>query len=220
MAPKKSGISAADIEELITQRVTKALATQDSNRDSRNRQNSDTNNSGGGERTTRIYTYKDFLNYQPFNFKGTEVTIGLAYCHDAVMGTDVESYTQRFLELILLCSRMVLDEQTRCTGGLPDSFPGSVMASKPNMLQEAIELGRSLMAQKVLTYATRQAENKRRMDNNSRSNLDQQPPYKRQNVARAYAAGPGEKREYVGIRPLCNKGKFHHNGSCAAKCTM
>ncbi|GKD65188.1 reverse transcriptase domain-containing protein, partial [Tanacetum coccineum] len=36
---------------------------------------------------------------------------------------------------------------------------------------------------------------------------------KRQNVARAYFAGPSEK-EYAGTLPLCNKCKFHHNGLC------
>ncbi|GJQ90057.1 reverse transcriptase domain-containing protein [Tanacetum coccineum] len=57
------------------------------------------------------------------------------------------------------------------------------------------------------------------MDNNPRDNHAQQPPYKRQNVARAYTVGPGEKREYAGTLTLCNKCKFHHNGPCAAKCT-
>ncbi|GJY03555.1 reverse transcriptase domain-containing protein, partial [Tanacetum coccineum] len=139
-----------------------------------------------------------------------------------VKGKDVESYTQRFQELILLCSRMVLEESSRVekyTSGLPDSIQGSVMESKPTKLQEAIELARSLIDQKILTYAARQAENKRRLDNNSRNNNAQQLPNKRQNVARAYTAGSGEKREYAGTLPLCNKCKFHHNGSCAAKCT-
>ncbi|GJZ06809.1 reverse transcriptase domain-containing protein [Tanacetum coccineum] len=87
------------------------------------------------------------------------------------------------------------------------------------VVKEAIELARSLMDQKLLTYAARQSENKRRLDNNSRNNNAQQPPNKRQNVARTYTAGSGEKREYDGTLPLCNKFKFHHNGSCAAKCT-
>ncbi|GJZ06362.1 hypothetical protein Tco_0540155 [Tanacetum coccineum] len=80
-------------------------------------------------------------------------------------------------------------------------------------------LARSLMDQKLLTYVARQSKNKRRLDNDSRNNNAQQPPNKRQNVARAYTAGSGEKREYDGTLPLCNKCKFHHNGSCAAKCT-
>ncbi|GJW49584.1 reverse transcriptase domain-containing protein [Tanacetum coccineum] len=90
-----------------------------------------------------------------------------------VKGTDVESYTQRFQELILLCLRMLPEESDRLekyTGGLPDSIQGSVMASKLTKLQEDIKLSRSLMDQKLLTYAARQAENKRRLDNNSRNN--------------------------------------------------
>nr|GEX67641.1 putative reverse transcriptase domain-containing protein [Tanacetum cinerariifolium] len=91
-----------------------------------------------------------------------------------VKGTDVESYTQCFQELILLCLRMVLDESDKVekyTGGIPNSIQGSVMASKPKMLQEAIELTRSLMNQKLLTYVARQAENKRRLDNNSKTTM-------------------------------------------------
>ncbi|GKG39955.1 reverse transcriptase domain-containing protein, partial [Tanacetum coccineum] len=56
------------------------------------------------------------------------------------------------------------------------------------------------------------------MDNNSRDNSSQQPPYKRQNVARAYSAGPSEKKEYAGTLPLCNKCKFQHNGPCTVTC--
>ncbi|GKA12119.1 reverse transcriptase domain-containing protein [Tanacetum coccineum] len=40
-----------------------------------------------------------------------------------------------------------------------------------------------------------------------------------ENVARAYIAGPGEKKEYAGTLPLCNKCKYHHNGPCTAKCS-
>nr|GEW96679.1 putative reverse transcriptase domain-containing protein [Tanacetum cinerariifolium] len=86
------------------------------------------------------------------------------------------------------------------------------------MLQEAIELARSLMDQKVHAYVTGQADNKRRIDNNPKDNHAQQPPYKRQNVVRAYSTGPSEKKEYARTLPLCNKCKFHHNRSCAVKC--
>ncbi|GJS98283.1 putative reverse transcriptase domain-containing protein [Tanacetum coccineum] len=111
------------------------------------------------------------------------------------------------------------DKVKRYIEGLPDSIQGSVMASKPKILQEAIELARSLMEQKVLTYAARQADNKKRMDNNPRNNHVQQLPYKKQNVARAYIVGLGEKKEYARTLPLCNKCMFHHNGSCATNCT-
>nr|GEX86304.1 hypothetical protein [Tanacetum cinerariifolium] len=120
-------------------------------------------------------------------------------------------------------TEMVPDESDKVekyTGGLSDSIQGSLMASKPRSLQEAIELTRSLMDQKLLTCAARQAKNKKKMDNNSRNNHAQQPPYTRQNVARAYAARPGEKRERAGTLPLCNKCKFHRNGLCSAKCMI
>ncbi|GKF57755.1 putative reverse transcriptase domain-containing protein, partial [Tanacetum coccineum] len=38
------------------------------------------------------------------------------------------------------------------------------------------------------------------------------------NLAQAYVDRTGEKKEYDGTLPLCNKCKFHHNGLCTAKC--
>ncbi|GJY76378.1 RNA-directed DNA polymerase, eukaryota [Tanacetum coccineum] len=68
---------------------------------------------------------------------------------------------------------------------------------------------------KISTFTERQAENKRKLDNNNQA--QQQLP-KRQNVAQAYTAGTGERKEYAGTLPLCNKCKFHHNGQCTVKC--
>ncbi|GJS26320.1 putative reverse transcriptase domain-containing protein [Tanacetum coccineum] len=138
-----------------------------------------------------------------------------------VKGTDVVSYTQRFQELALMCGRMFPEEfdvVEKYVGGLPDMIQGSVMASKPKTMQDAIEFTVDLMDQKIRTFAKRQAENKRKLDDNSRNNHTQQQPHKRQNVARAYTTGPGEKREYGGSLPLCTKYNYHHNGQCASKC--
>ncbi|GKE74700.1 putative reverse transcriptase domain-containing protein [Tanacetum coccineum] len=55
---------------------------------------------------------------------------------------------------------------------------------------------------KIRDFAERQAENKRKLDNNSSDNNAQQPPFKRQNVARAYTARPSEKKEYAGTLPM------------------
>ncbi|GJV62961.1 RNA-directed DNA polymerase [Tanacetum coccineum] len=139
-----------------------------------------------------------------------------------VEGTDVASYTQRFQELAMICERMFFeefDQVEKYVGGLPDMIQGSVMASKPKTMQEAIEIANDLMDQKVHAYAKKQAENKRRLDNNSSDNNIQQPPFKRQNVARDNSAGPSEKKKYTGTLPLCNKCKFHHNGPCTVRCT-
>ncbi|GKD22033.1 reverse transcriptase domain-containing protein [Tanacetum coccineum] len=108
--------------------------------------------------------------------------------HDSgsVKGTDDVSYTTRFQELALMCSRMFpeeSDEVEKYVDGLPDMIQGSRKQEK-----------------------TRQQLKR------------QQPPFKWQNVAKAYSAGPTKKKEYVGTLPLCNKCKFHHNGPCTVKC--
>ncbi|GJV16979.1 putative reverse transcriptase domain-containing protein [Tanacetum coccineum] len=109
------------------------------------------------------------------------------------------------------------DVVEKYVGGLPDMIHGSVKASKPKTTQEAIEFANELMDKKILTIAERQAENKRKFEDNSRNDQNQQHPFKKNNVARAYTAGSGEKKPYGGSKPLCPKCNYHHDGSCAPK---
>ncbi|GJR27822.1 putative reverse transcriptase domain-containing protein [Tanacetum coccineum] len=74
------------------------------------------------------------------------------------------------------------------------------------------------MDKKIRTFAERQTENKRKFEDTSRNNQNQQQQNKRQNTGRAYTAGPSEKREYGGSLPKCSKCNYHHNGPCAPKC--
>ncbi|GKA88262.1 reverse transcriptase domain-containing protein [Tanacetum coccineum] len=267
MPPKKTPMTDAAIKELIAQAVADALADYEANRGSVNGHDSHHSGSGSGRTpsTARVCTYKDFLNYQPLNFKIKYATCTLlgnaptwwnshvkTVGHDAayempwktlmkmmtdkycprseikklkikiwnlnVKGTDVVSYTQCFQELELMCGRMFpeeSDEVEKYVRELPDNIQGNVISARPKTMQEAIELANVLMDQKVRAYAERQAENKRKLDNNNQA---QQKPPKKQNVARAYSARPSEKKEYVGTLPLCNKCKFHHNGPFIVKC--
>ncbi|GJX01471.1 RNA-directed DNA polymerase, eukaryota [Tanacetum coccineum] len=73
-----------------------------------------------------------------------------------------------------------------------------VMEYKPKIMQDAIEIATELMCKKISTLAECQAENKRKLDNNNQA--QQQPP-KKQCVAIADIAGPGEKKEYAGTLP-------------------
>ncbi|GJV01844.1 hypothetical protein Tco_1335413, partial [Tanacetum coccineum] len=86
------------------------------------------------------------------------------------------------------------DVVEKYVGGLPNMIHGSVKASKPQTMQEAIEFATKLMDKNILTITERQAENKRKFEDTSRNNQNQQQPFKRNNVARAYTAGPGEKK--------------------------
>nr|GEV87201.1 reverse transcriptase domain-containing protein [Tanacetum cinerariifolium] len=61
-------------------------------------------------------------------------------------------------------------------------------------------------------------ENKKRLDNTSKNNQNQQQLNKRQNTGRAYTASPEEKKHYSGSKPLCSKCNYHHDGPCAPKC--
>ncbi|GJT04537.1 putative reverse transcriptase domain-containing protein [Tanacetum coccineum] len=138
-----------------------------------------------------------------------------------VKGTDVLSYNQRFQELTLMCARMFLEESDkieRYVGALTDMIHESVRASKPKTMQDAIEFTTKLMDKKISTFAERQAENKRKFDDTSRNNQNQQQQNKRQNTGRAYTAGSGEKKPYGGSKPLCSKCNYHHDGQCAPKC--
>ncbi|GJZ28704.1 putative reverse transcriptase domain-containing protein, partial [Tanacetum coccineum] len=134
-----------------------------------------------------------------------------------VKGTDLTSYTQRFQELALLCGRMFPEESDKIekyVGGLPDMIHGSVVASKPKTMQEAVEIATELMDKKIHTFAERQTESKRKQDDNQQ----QQQQNKRQNTGRAYTAGTGEKKQYGGSKPLCSKCNYHHDGPCAPRC--
>ncbi|GJS18430.1 putative reverse transcriptase domain-containing protein [Tanacetum coccineum] len=137
-----------------------------------------------------------------------------------VKGTDVVAYNQRFQELALLCDRMFPEETDkieRYVGGMPDLIYSSVVASKPKTMQEAIEMATELMDRRINTFAERQAENKRKFEDTSRNNQNQQQN-KRQNTGRAYAAGNGDKKPYEGTKPLCPKCNFNHYGPCIPTC--
>ncbi|GJZ11592.1 hypothetical protein Tco_0546351 [Tanacetum coccineum] len=108
-----------------------------------------------------------------------------------VKGTDVLGYNQRFQELALLCVRMFSEESDKIekyVGGLPDMIHGSIMASRPKIMQDAIEMATELMDKKIST------------------------------LAEPYATRTGERKEYAGTLPLCNRCKLHHNGPCTVKC--
>ncbi|GJZ78110.1 reverse transcriptase domain-containing protein, partial [Tanacetum coccineum] len=59
------------------------------------------------------------------------------------------------------------DRIERYIDGLPDMIHGNIIASKPKIMQEAVEMATELMDKKVSTVAERQAENKRKSAGNA-----------------------------------------------------
>nr|GEV80688.1 hypothetical protein [Tanacetum cinerariifolium] len=104
-----------------------------------------------------------------------------------VKRNDVSTYTNRFQELTLICTKFVANENKKIDkyiSGLPDNIYGNVKSSRPRTLDETIELTNDMMDQKLRTYAER-ADNRRKTDEY------QQQPFKKQNVAKVYNMGTG-----------------------------
>ncbi|GKE64847.1 reverse transcriptase domain-containing protein, partial [Tanacetum coccineum] len=121
-----------------------------------------------------------------------------------VKGTDLTSYTQRFQELALLYERMFPEESDKIekyVGGLPDMIYGSVVASKPKTMQDAVEIATELMDKKIHTFTECRTENERKFKDTSRNTQNQQQQNKRQNTGRAYTARTGEKKPYGDLNP-------------------
>ncbi|GJV17088.1 reverse transcriptase domain-containing protein [Tanacetum coccineum] len=140
-----------------------------------------------------------------------------------VKGTDVVAYNRRFQQLALMCARMFpeeVDKIEKYIGGLPDMILGSVKASKPKTMQEAIEFTTELMEEKTNAYAEHQAEKKRKYDDLSKNNQNQQQQNKRHNTGHAYTAGNGDKKPYEGSKPLCSKCNYNHEGLCPPRGVM
>ncbi|GJW52395.1 putative reverse transcriptase domain-containing protein [Tanacetum coccineum] len=80
-----------------------------------------------------------------------------------VKGTDVVAYNRRFQQLALMCARMFpeeVDKIEKYIGGLLDMILGSVKASNPKTMQEAIEFITELMDEKTHAYAERNSDRK------------------------------------------------------------
>ncbi|GKE20769.1 putative reverse transcriptase domain-containing protein [Tanacetum coccineum] len=74
------------------------------------------------------------------------------------------------------------------------------------------------MDRKLLTYAERQSDNKRRADDSSRNNHGhQQQPFKRQNVAKVYNMGTGVQATQGHFEKDCPKLKNKNEGSVNAQ---
>ncbi|GKB39938.1 reverse transcriptase domain-containing protein [Tanacetum coccineum] len=58
------------------------------------------------------------------------------------------------------------DKIEKYVGGLPNMIHGSVIASKPKTMQDAIEFATELMDKKICTFDERQSENKIKQDDN------------------------------------------------------
>ncbi|GJU78003.1 putative reverse transcriptase domain-containing protein [Tanacetum coccineum] len=71
------------IKKLVADSVSAALEAQ-----AANMANTDNTTRPREAHVARQCSYKEFMSYQPINFKGTEGAIGLIRCFDVVIGMD------------------------------------------------------------------------------------------------------------------------------------
>ncbi|GJY58218.1 hypothetical protein Tco_0458110 [Tanacetum coccineum] len=126
-----------------------------------------------------------------------------------VKGDDLKTYIRRFQELAVLCPNMVPNTEKLIEAfieGLPRSIKGNVTASKPQTLEEAINITQRLMDQVTRhnsvqgtndhkrkfndrrTFNNNNYQNNRNNNNDNHNNDDHQQQNRRQETFRAYAA--------------------------------
>ncbi|GJT29614.1 putative reverse transcriptase domain-containing protein [Tanacetum coccineum] len=172
-------------------------------------------NSGGGDGShsshennprnmhiARLCYYADFMKCHPLSFKGTEGVVGLTRWIEK-------------MESVFNISGCAVENQVKfATCTLMDAAL-TWWNSLIRFRSWKLSYGNELMDQKLRTYAERQSDNKRKADDISRNN---QQPFKKQNVAKAYNLGTAEKKTYEGNAPKCTKCQRHHPGPCTLKC--
>nr|GFA85419.1 reverse transcriptase domain-containing protein [Tanacetum cinerariifolium] len=179
-----TSVTNAQLQAMIDQGVTAALAARDALRSTNG---DDSHNSGTGvkrtERATRECTYTDFLKCQPLPFKGTEGVASLSqWCErmesvfhisNCAVENQVKFATCTLHSVALTWWKTHVktvghdaiyesDKIEKYIGGLPDMIHGSVVASKPKTMQEAVEIATELMDKKICTFAERETASKRK----------------------------------------------------------
>ncbi|GJT09890.1 putative reverse transcriptase domain-containing protein [Tanacetum coccineum] len=166
------------------------------------------------------------------------------FYHLTIKGNDLKEYVRRFQELTTLCPTMAPDSEKMMKafiGGLPRSIEGNVTASKPQTLEEAINIAQRLIDQvikhtpvQVLSDHKQKFDDRRTFNNNNYRNdnknnyhntntnncySNHQPQQNRRyETFRSYTVTPIENNGYIGNRPLCKKCTLHHKGPCTFKC--
>ncbi|GJW08741.1 putative reverse transcriptase domain-containing protein [Tanacetum coccineum] len=136
----------AAIRKLVADSVTAALEAQDANM-----ANTDNTTRPREAHVARQCSYKEFMSCQPINFKGTEGAIGLIRWFERTESVFFHSKcTKECKELATLCPTMVPNSEKMMEvfiGGLPRSTEGNVTTTKPQTLEEAINIAQRLMDQ-------------------------------------------------------------------------
>ncbi|GJW55407.1 hypothetical protein Tco_0099492 [Tanacetum coccineum] len=145
------------------------------------------------ERTESVSSHSNCTEDCKVKFAiGTLTEEALSWWNSIAHPIGIEEAYKITWELATLCPTMVPDSEKMMEvfiEGLPQSIEGNVTASKPQTLEEAINIAQRLMDQN-----------------------------KRQEAVRAYAATPAKNSRYAGNLPLCRRCVLHHTRPYTVKC--
>nr|GEW34436.1 putative reverse transcriptase domain-containing protein [Tanacetum cinerariifolium] len=214
----------AAIKEMVNRRVIESFETHKASRNIRLGNGNDEGGNGNGTKgvfglircfkkmETILHISNCLEKYQVKYATCTLLNSALTWwnSHKRTIGTDA-AFAMSWKELMklmaeLYCPRTEIQKME------------SELWNLTNLQQDAVHMANNLM-----DYAMKNAENKRKFDNSQKDNRGQQPPFKKQNlggqnVTRTYTAVNHERRVYNGPLPLCNKCKFHHERPCTMRC--
>nr|GEX75115.1 hypothetical protein [Tanacetum cinerariifolium] len=171
-----SRIPQGTINKLIAKHVEEALRAYDAARNP------------GTETEIKNEQQDDNVEANVNNRNGNPITVRVDDAYAMTWKALMKLMTERFQELTLLCTKMVLKEKDKVgkyIGGLSNRIKGNVIAVEPVRLQDAICIANNLMDQKLKGYTIKNTENKRS-----------------QNVARAYTVGNNVERRGYSSWPL------------------
>ncbi|GJY66589.1 putative reverse transcriptase domain-containing protein [Tanacetum coccineum] len=214
MPPKRTStfeapaMTQAAIKKLVVDSVSAALEAQ-----SANMANTDNTTRPREALVARQCSYKEFMSCQPNQLRMVKFATG--------------TLTEETLSWWNYFCPAYWDRRS-----LQD-YLGNVTASKPQTLEEAINIAQRLMDQvtkhtpvQVSSDHKRKFDNRRTFNNNNYRNTNPNNRYnnhqpqqnRRHETFRSYAVTLTENNGYTGNRPLCKKCTLHHIGHCTVKC--
>ncbi|GJZ49407.1 putative reverse transcriptase domain-containing protein [Tanacetum coccineum] len=161
MTITRSGMTPEAIEELVNRRVEEALAAHEATRaanaletENQSQNGSDGDNGNGGNGNGRMKCQMSNRKERLIRwFEKMETVFHIQQLQEnPIKAPKEEDRVEKFIR------------------GLPDNIQGNVIAAEPTRLQDAVRIANNLMDQKLKGYAVRNAENKRRLNNNYGNN--------------------------------------------------
>nr|GEU58914.1 transposon Ty3-G Gag-Pol polyprotein [Tanacetum cinerariifolium] len=123
------------IKKLVADSVATALEAQAANMT--NAENTNRNTKPREAHVARKCCYKEFMSCQPFNFKGTKGVVGLIRWFKRTQLVFSRSNCTEDCKVKFSTGTLI---EEALSWGLPRSIEGTVMASKPQTLEEAITI--------------------------------------------------------------------------------